>query len=57
MLQSRPFTEQAYFLGVRDPHAGVRMGDCAVRNDERNRVSQVGKRSGGDDCLLYISEN
>ena len=41
LFHSRHLTEQAHFLGVRDPHIGVYVGGCAVRIDERTRVSRV----------------
>ena len=38
LLHSYHLTEQAHFLGVRDPHIGFRVGGRAVQNDERTRV-------------------
>ena len=56
LFHSRHLTEKAHFLGVHDPHIGVRMGGHAVRNDDRTRVIQVDGRSGRDECLLRISK-
>ena len=56
LFHSRHLTGQAHLLGVRNPHVGVRVGNCAVRNDERTRVSQVNIRSGKDECVLHLSK-
>ena len=57
LFQSCHLKEQAHLLGVSDLHIGVHVGDCAVRNDERTRVSWVDGRSGGDECVLYLSKH
>ena len=56
LLHSRHLTEQAHFFGVRDTHIGVRVGGCAVRNDERNQVSWVNKRGGINEGVLHVGK-
>ena len=56
LFQSRHLTEQAHFLGVRDPHIGVCVGSSAIRNDEKNHVSRVSEGSGRDECVLHLSK-
>ena len=56
-FHSRHLTDHAHFLGLCYPHVEVRMGSCAIRNDERTRMSPVDKRSGGDERVLCIREH
>ena len=49
LLESRHLSEQTHSLGMCDPHVGIHVGGCAVRDDEWNRVSQVDKGSGWDE--------
>ena len=46
LFHSHHLTEQTHFLGVHDPHIGVRVRGRAVWNDERTRVIQVNKNIG-----------
>ena len=55
LLHSRHLSEQTHFLGVCDSHAGIRVGSCAVRDDERTRVSRVDEGSGWYERVLRIS--
>ena len=52
LFHSRHLTEQAHLLGVCNPRIVLRVGICAVWNDERTWASQVNKGSGRYDCLL-----
>ena len=56
LIHSLYLTEQANFLGVRNPHIGVRVGSRAVRNYKRTQASRVKKRSGRDECVLHVSK-
>ena len=46
LLYSHDFLKHTHFLGVSDPHVGICVGGCAVRDDDRTKVIWVEKRSG-----------
>ena len=54
LLHSRHLMEQAHFLGVHDPHIGVRVGSRAVHNDERTQLSQVNESSGINEVVHQV---
>ena len=35
LIHSRHLLEQTHYLGVCDPHVGIRMGGCDIRDDQR----------------------
>ena len=57
LFRSSQLTEQAHFLGVHNPHIGVRMGGRSVRNDERTQVSRVDESIGIYEFVLRLSNH
>ena len=49
--------EQTHSIGVCDPHVGICVGGCAIRDDESTRVSRLDEESGQDESVLSISEH
>ena len=45
-IHSRRLSEQTHSLGVCDPHVGIRVSGCVVRDDKRAQVSWVEGGSG-----------
>ena len=45
LIHSRQLLEQTHSVGVCNPHVEIRLGSCAVQDDERTRVSWLDERS------------